>query len=254
MVNQLFITGAGVSAESGIPTFRGDDGFWRIGSINYTPQEMATRQMYIEKPAEFLLWYFKRFAEYRHIKPNKVHQWLSNKKLITQNIDGLDGKAGNESYIPIHGRLDKVTVFGHQEKHLELMSAPWDQLHDEVGSGCSEAVMKDLLLDAFRISKATLRPEKDVSLKPFVLLFDEYYTDMYRMSDALERLHRADVMIFMGTSFSVGITSIALEIALKNNADVHIVDPEPIDLGLNNARYHTMKAIEFIELAATLGV
>ena len=134
------------------------------------------------------------------------------------------------------------------------MSAPWDQLHDEVGLGCSEAVIKDLLLDAFRISKATLRPEKDVSLKPFVLLFDEYYTDMYRMSDALERLHLADVMIFMGTSFSVGITSIALEIALKNNADVHIVDPEPIDLGLNNARYHTMKAIEFIELAAALGV
>ena len=254
MVNQLFITGAGVSAESGIPTFRGVDGFWRIGSSNYTPQEMATRQMYIEKPAEFLLWYFKRFAKYRHIKPNKVHEWLSNKKLITQNIDGLDGKAGNESYIPIHGRLDKVTVFGHQEKHLELISAPWDQLQDEFASGCSEAVMKDLLLDAFRISKATLRPEKDVSLKPFVLLFDEYYTDMYRMCDALERLYRADVMIFMGTSFSVGITSIALEIALKNNADVHIVDPEPIDLGVNNARYHSMKATEFIELAAALGV
>ena len=43
MINELFITGAGVSADSGIPTFRGNDGFWTIGSINFTPQEMATR-------------------------------------------------------------------------------------------------------------------------------------------------------------------------------------------------------------------
>ena len=46
MKNTLFITGAGVSSESGIPTFRGKDGFWTIGSENYTPQEMATRNVY----------------------------------------------------------------------------------------------------------------------------------------------------------------------------------------------------------------
>ena len=55
--NILYITGAGVSAESGIPTFRGNDGFWTIGSVNYTPQEMATRHMYQNNPEEFLLWY-----------------------------------------------------------------------------------------------------------------------------------------------------------------------------------------------------
>ena len=69
----LYITGAGVSADSGIPTFRGKDGFWTIGSANYTPQEMATRAMYLEQPDEFLIWYFNRFAKYRHIKPNSVH-------------------------------------------------------------------------------------------------------------------------------------------------------------------------------------
>ena len=46
----LYITGAGVSADSGIPTFRGEDGYWTIGSANYTPQEMATRQMYLGNP------------------------------------------------------------------------------------------------------------------------------------------------------------------------------------------------------------
>ena len=110
MFKELYITGAGVSAQSGIPTFRGKDGFWTIGSKNYTPQEMATRYMYENNPEEFLIWYYKRFAKYRNVLPNKVHKWLNNKKLITQNIDGLDGKAGNKDYIAIHGRLDKVTL------------------------------------------------------------------------------------------------------------------------------------------------
>mgnify|MGYP001204096916 FL=1 len=55
MNQELFITGAGVSADSGIPTFRGTDGFWTIGSDNYTPQEMATRSMYENFPEQFLL-------------------------------------------------------------------------------------------------------------------------------------------------------------------------------------------------------
>ena len=82
----LYITGAGVSSESGIPTFRGTDGFWTIGSKNYTPQEMATRAMYKNNPGQFLLWYYKRFATYKDSKPNTVHKWLSDKKLITQNL------------------------------------------------------------------------------------------------------------------------------------------------------------------------
>ena len=92
----LYITGAGVSAESGIPTFRGEDGYWTVGSKNFTSQQMATRQMYVSNPDEFLLWYFKRFAKYRNLNPNSVHEWLSQKNLITQNIDGLDFKAGNK--------------------------------------------------------------------------------------------------------------------------------------------------------------
>ena len=76
---ELYITGAGVSSDSGIPTFRGTDGFWTIGSKNYTPQEMATRTMYKNNPSQFLLWYYKRFIKYRNAKPNKVHKYLINK-------------------------------------------------------------------------------------------------------------------------------------------------------------------------------
>ena len=242
----LYITGAGVSAESGIPTFRGEDGFWTIGSANYTPQQMATRAMYMQRPAEFLLWYYRRFAQYRHLEPNRVHRWLADKKLITQNIDGLDGKAGNVDYIPIHGRLDKVTVLHDQGAEVELLDAPWQQVADNQDAANDDGHLKTALLDAFRISSTTQTPQMNQSLKPFVLLFDEYYTELYRMSVAQNWLLSATKMVFIGTSFSVGITDIALQCALQNNAPVHIVDPDPADLGVDGIHYHRMSAAEFI--------
>ena len=86
--------------------------------------------MYVNNPEQFLLWYFKRFVKYRNAEPNDVHRWLANKNLITQNIDGLDGKAGNTSYIPIHGRLDKVTVFEEEGIDSLVLDAPWDEISD----------------------------------------------------------------------------------------------------------------------------
>ncbi len=242
--NLLYITGAGVSAESGIPTFRGNDGFWTIGSINYTPQEMATRYMYEHNPEEFLLWYFKRFATYRNVKPNMVHHFLANKKLITQNVDGLDGKAGNINYIPIHGRLDKALVYDDMNYTQKLIQAPWDEIEELANE--NDDKIKQRLLDAFKISKKTKRPELGKSLRPFILLFDEYYTDQYRMSVAESWMKSANHFIFMGTSFSVNITNIALEYALESNALIEIVDPEPIDLGIPNIKYHKLKAQDYI--------
>ena len=241
--NTLYITGAGVSAESGIPTFRGNDGFWTVGSINYTPQEMATRYMYQHYPEEFLLWYFKRFASYRDVKPNKVHHFLSNKKLITQNVDGLDGKAGNPDYIAIHGRLDKALIYDEMDHLSELMDAPWDEI-EELAEGDDD--IKFRLLDAFKISKQTKKPELGKSLRPFILLFDEYYTDQYRMSEAESWMKNANHIIFMGTSFSVNITNIALRYAMQNNAFIEIVDPEPIDLGIPKIKYHKSTAQDYI--------
>ena len=133
-MKELFITGAGVSSASGIPTFRGSDGFWTVGSVNYTPQEMATRYMYENYPDQFLLWYFKRFIAYKDAKPNFVHKWLSNKNLITQNIDGLDAKAGNKNYISIHGRLDKVIIYQDEMEYQIPTDANWNEIdpsHDD---------------------------------------------------------------------------------------------------------------------------
>jgi NAD-dependent deacetylase len=234
--NTLFITGAGVSAESGIPTFRGADGYWTVGSINYTPQEMATRRMYREDPGEFLSWYFQRFVTYRHHGPNAVHHWLADKNLITQNIDGLDGKAGNKNYIAIHGRLDKITLFHQQGEPTAIIDAPWDQV-DPANQTAS-------LLELFKIQTM---PALNQSFKPYVLLFDELYTELYRISEAQERMYAAEKIVFMGTSFSVNITQMALEIAHLQGTPIEIVDPDPVPLRYPNAVYHRMTAMEYIQ-------
>ena len=235
----LFITGAGVSAESGIPTFRGEDGYWTIGSRNYTPQEMATRAMYQQQPEQFLSWYYKRFATYRHHGPNSVHHWLADKNLITQNIDGLDGKAGNQHYIAIHGRLDQMTQFHTQGEPVDIVPTPWDQV-DETDLAAS-------LLTVFNIDPTTKTPKLNQSFKPYVLLFDEFYTDLYRISEAQDRMWAAERMIFMGTSFSVNITNMALEVALQKRIPIEIVDPQPVEVPYEKVTYHRMKASEYIQ-------
>lgn len=240
-MNTLYITGAGVSAESGIPTFRGEDGFWTIGSKNYTPQEMATRRMYHNNPVEFLSWYYHRFATYRNHGPNDVHFWLADKNLITQNIDGLDGKAGNNDYIAIHGRLDQMTLYHNQGDPVTPLSTPWNDVN--------ESDLTDSLLTLFKINTEKREPTLDESYKPYVLLFDEYYTELYRISEAQQRMTDADRIIFMGTSFSVNITQMALEIAIQHNKPIEIVDPNPVTIPYSQVTYHKMKASEYIQNA-----
>ena len=236
----LYITGAGVSAESGIPTFRGQDGYWTVGSRNYTPQEMATRAMYEREPLAFLRWYYHRFATYRHHGPNPVHDWLANKSLITQNVDGLDGKAGNSDFIAIHGRLDQMTVFHDQNDagSVRALATPWDQVDD--------AHLDQSLREIFRFQDA---PQLNVSYKPFVLLFDEIYTELYRIQEAQSRMLTASKMVFMGTSFSVNITHMALDIARARSIPVDVVDPNPVDIGYGLCTYHRTTALEYITYA-----
>jgi len=284
----LYVTGAGVSADSGIPTFRGQDGYWTIGSVNYTPQEMATRRMYEDDPGQFLLWYYRRFAAYRNVPPNDTHRWLADQcnsgaaRLITQNIDGLDGRAGNRDYVCIHGRLDRMTIYDDQDRlHIAaaahdnlldsdiLVPAPWDDVPAALRATgaatddpdkATDGEMMAALCHLCRIDGAghggaghggaSFQPQMGVSLKPWVLLFDEYYTDLYRMGTAEAWLDEADRMVFIGTSFSVNITAIALRTAIQRGIPVEIVDPHPVDLGIPDGMaditYHRMTAQQWV--------
>jgi NAD-dependent deacetylase len=154
-------------------------------------------------------------------------------------VDGLDGKAGNLNYIAVHGRLDMVTPFHDQQLAAQVVPqpAPWDQL--------DESDLDGSLRTLFRIEGDT--PTLDYSLKPLVLLFDEVYTELYRIGEAQRRMQTAERMVFMGTSFSVNITLMALEVARRRGTPIDIVDPDPVDVGYDNTTYHRMTALEYIE-------
>ena len=109
--------------------------------------------MYLWHPDEFLMWYFKRFASYRLIQPNAVHHWLADKRLVTQNIDGLDGKAGNDAYVPIHGRLDKVTVLHEQGLDVPLIDAPWEDVAATCDDLDDNERLTPILLDALKYQR-----------------------------------------------------------------------------------------------------
>ncbi|MCS5609044.1 MAG: NAD-dependent deacylase [Candidatus Poribacteria bacterium] len=105
------LTGAGISAESGVPTFRGSDGLWK----NFQPEQLATLEAFQADPCLVWEWYDWRRKLIEPIKPNPAHYALVEIEaqteqftLITQNIDGLHHKAGSQNVLEIHGNIWKV--------------------------------------------------------------------------------------------------------------------------------------------------
>jgi NAD-dependent deacetylase len=219
----LVLTGAGISAESGIPTFRGEEGYWVVGSRNYMPQEMATHEMFEEAPDEVWRWYLHRFGICRDAQPNAGHAALVDLEralgdrftLVTQNIDGLHRRAGSQRVFCIHG------------------DAAWTRCSRE----CAR-VRVDLppevplprgaepLTDAER---AALRcPRCGAWLRPHVLLFDEFYDEEnYRMDSALRAAGRADLLLVVGTSGATNLPMQIGELAWRRGTAIIDVNLEP---------------------------
>ena len=100
----VVLTGAGVSADSGIPTFRGEGGLWR----DYRPEDLATAEAFARDPLLVWEWYEWRRSIVRDAKPNPAHlaiATLPNCLVVTQNVDGLHQRAGSADIIELHGNL-----------------------------------------------------------------------------------------------------------------------------------------------------
>ncbi len=200
----VVLTGAGISAESGIPTFRGAEGYWVVGSRNYMPQEMATLEMFERAPEEVWRWYLYRFGVCRHAQPNAGHAALVRLEralgerftLVTQNIDGLHRRAGSERVYCIHGDAAWVRCAAECGVGLlDLPDLPPRQKDDPFGAA---------------ERKALTCPRCGGWLRPHVLWFDEYYDEEhYRMQSALRAADQADLLLVVGTS---GATNLPMQI------------------------------------------
>jgi NAD-dependent deacetylase len=122
------LTGAGISAESGIPTFRGSDGLWK----NYRVEDLATPEAYRQNPRLVWEWYKMRFETVMKAKPNAAHYALvelareKELTLATQNVDGLHERSGSENVLELHGNITKSRC--ERCNHLDTLKSGGDAI------------------------------------------------------------------------------------------------------------------------------
>ena len=182
------ITGAGISAESGIPTFRGADGLWDEFNI----EDLATPEAFQRNPKLVWEWYTWRRQEYGDAKPNPAHYTIAEMEkyyqeflLITQNVDTLHSKAGSTKLIEIHGNIYKA--------RCTACYTIFDTTH---------STLPETLV---------LCPECGALARPHIVWFGEQY-DMTLIRQADEFLSTTEVVIVVGTS---GVVSTPVYFALQ---------------------------------------
>ena len=174
----VVITGAGISAESGIPTYRGEEGLWR----NYDPHELATPEAFFKNPKLVWEWYDSRRAIMKNAKPNPGHfaiTALEKEKrdftLITQNVDGLHSVAGTRNVIEIHGSLWEIK--------------------------CTETECEKLEKN-YQVPMPELPPKCDACgavMRPNTVWFGEIIP-MERIDRCLFAIEQCDLLLIVGTS------------------------------------------------------
>jgi len=200
------LTGAGISAESGIPTFRGPEGYWTVGSRSYMPQEMATLTMFRQLPEEVWQWYLYRLGSCLHAQPNAGHIALAEMEdklgdrftLITQNIDNLHIRAGNtrERTYQIHGNINHTRCSRECSPELK-------PLHEDL-----KRQRVDKTLSSHEIELLHC-PDCGDWLRPHVLWFDEYYDEEhFRFDSSIARANATDLLIIVGTSGATTLPNI----------------------------------------------
>ena len=220
------LTGAGISAESGIPTFRGEEGYWTVGAREYHPQEMATFRMFQKQPEEVWKWYLYRRGVCRAAAPNPGHeavvaleQSLGDRfLLLTQNVDGLHLRAGNSlsRTFQIHGNIDYARCSVDCGRHEpDIFPLPEDSLTKDKGEDLTDA------------DREALRCSCGAWTRPHVLWFDECYDEEhFRFNSSLQAAMTADMLLVVGTSGATNLPMQVGQVALARGATIVDVNPD----------------------------
>jgi NAD-dependent deacetylase len=220
----VVVTGAGISLASGIPTFRGQD---KDAVWGRDVTELGTFRFFQEDPAGSWRWYIDRFDKVFQARPNPAHcalveldAWHTKRNgpflLVTQNIDTLHEQAGARNHVKVHGSADRVRC-------------PVEGCSNGAPLGSLRRVESDL--SAFRrdptASNLPRCPACGAILRQHVLWFDETYDSHadYQWDRVCEAAEQGDVFLFVGTSFSVGVTELLVQSALARRRSVFSVDP-----------------------------
>lgn len=213
----VVLTGAGISAESGLKTFRGNDGLWEGRDV----MEVASLEGFLRNPELVLRFYNERRRQAREAQPNAAHLALVKLErkyrveIITQNVDDLHERAGSSRILHLHGELNKCRSV---EDPAYVMPAP-DDIH-----------LGDLGPDGSQ-------------LRPHIVWFGEEVPMMYRAADLVAQ---ADILIIVGTSLVVYPAASLVDYA-RYGIPTYVVDP-------NRPRSNVSRNVVFIEEPATRGL
>lgn len=214
----VVLSGAGVSAESGIKTFRDSDGLWEGHNV----MEVATPEGWQKNPTLVLDFYNQRRRELKTVTPNLAHTILAELQqdfdvhIITQNVDNLHEKAGSQNVLHLHGELTKVRSVSNKNLILEWT----EDLH-----------LGDL-------------DKNGNQLRPHIVWFGE---EVPAIEKAVSIVERADVLIIIGTSLQVYPAASLMNFA-KQNIPVYYIDPKPATV------YDLPNPLKIIETVASKGM
>lgn len=193
----VVLSGAGISAESGLQTFRDANGLWEGHDV----MQVATPEGFAKNPELVLEFYNQRRRQLLTVKPNKAHFNLATLEehfeveIITQNVDDLHERAGNSKITHLHGELLKVRSTNNKNELL-----PWK---------------KDLVLGDLCQNKAQLRPH--------IVWFGE---EVPLLAKAIEITQTAAILVIIGTSMQV-YPAASLVHFIKPNTPIYFIDPKP---------------------------
>ena len=201
------LSGAGISAESGLKTFRDSGGLWE----GYDPMQVASAEGWQKNPGLVLDFYNDRREKLRDASPNEAHRLLAGLEdkwtvdVITQNVDNLHERAGSTHVLHLHGELTKIR--------------PENTCDDR--DGFSEKYVVDIGYG--RVSLGDLAPN-GAQYRPHIVFFGEAVPKIER---AIDLVSRCDVMLIVGTSLQV-YPAAGLYRYAPADTPVYIVDPAPL--------------------------
>lgn len=203
------LTGAGVSAESGLKTYRDNGGLWN----GVDPMEVASVEGWRRDPGNVLEFYNVRRAELEGARPNEAHRLIASLEgkcivdVITQNVDNLHERAGSTHVVHLHGELTKIR--------------PEDSCNEY--DGYSEKYVIDIGYDAVHLGD---KAPDGAQYRPHIVFFGEAVPKMER---AIDLVSRADVLLIVGTSLQV-YPAAGLYRYASADTPIYIVDPAPLRL------------------------
>jgi NAD-dependent deacetylase len=216
--NLVVFTGAGISAESGIQTFRAADGLWE----GHNAEDVATPQGFSKNPALVLDFYNQRRRQLLTVKPNAAHLILAelendfNVHVITQNVDNLHEKAGSSNVLHLHGELLKVRSTVNKYEILD-----WD---------------KDLVLGDL--------DKNGNQLRPHIVWFGEMVPEL---ENAVDIVSNADIFLIVGTSLQVYPAASLIEFC-NEKTKIYYIDPNPASVT------HIALDVKIIAQKASIGM